>query len=512
MRAKKQIMVILLFSMLLPLGASGQTFQDLVLMSQYDQTTTARSMGLGQAVGAVGGDIATLSINPAGLGLFRNFHLGISSSLYMQMGKMNFLEEQHRARAVAVGFDGFGATFPIRFSESKAVKNLTFGISYSKLQSYRRNFTLSGLSRDENTFLDGLTYFGNVNRIEPIDLVEDTDASYYPYDNQDWYLVSAYNSYLVQRKIEGGYFVDFKAPWSDGEFVRQNQRVRGTGYLDEWDFSLALNVSHKLYIGATVGVQVLDRKWTKITREETDDAAKTGGLQYGEFIESNRETGSGANFKFGLVYRPLDLFRLGVAIHTPTFMKVKSTFTLDSKAVFINPDPAYDEPEIPVVESKSPEGKFSYEFFSPLRFTGSAAVFFGKMGLLSADYEMVYMPQMAFEDDVAYLVENEFMTSGLKPMHEVRLGTEWFLGSLALRAGASYRTSPYKDKTLALYGDRWLFSGGLGYYWSFLSFDLSYRHTIQKGNGYMYAYEGYSRSFDRTDSQALLLFTLGFTF
>jgi hypothetical protein len=54
------------------MGVFAQYASDALRFSQQYYQGTARNMAVGSAFGALGSDLSSLAINPAGLGLFRN--------------------------------------------------------------------------------------------------------------------------------------------------------------------------------------------------------------------------------------------------------------------------------------------------------------------------------------------------------------------------------------------------------------------------------------------------------
>lgn len=68
-----------MLSLSLPILAQ-ETYQDTKLIDN-DLNGTARYVGMGGAMEALGADISTISTNPAGLGLFRRSQLLISGGL-----------------------------------------------------------------------------------------------------------------------------------------------------------------------------------------------------------------------------------------------------------------------------------------------------------------------------------------------------------------------------------------------------------------------------------------------
>ena len=70
--------------MALPLAAQ-ETYQDTKLM-ENELNGTARYVGMGGAMEALGADISTMQSNPAGIGMFRKSQISISGGLVSQSG------------------------------------------------------------------------------------------------------------------------------------------------------------------------------------------------------------------------------------------------------------------------------------------------------------------------------------------------------------------------------------------------------------------------------------------
>src|SRR5512137_1600713 len=63
-------------------GLFAQNVDDALRYSQIFYTGTARFMSMGGAFTALGGDMSTLSQNPAGIGVFRSSEISITPQLY----------------------------------------------------------------------------------------------------------------------------------------------------------------------------------------------------------------------------------------------------------------------------------------------------------------------------------------------------------------------------------------------------------------------------------------------
>ena len=76
---KKKVFALLLCG--LPLMINAQDAFDVLQMSQTELRGTSRFQSMAGAFGALGGDLSTLTQNPAGIGVYRNSDLGITFSL-----------------------------------------------------------------------------------------------------------------------------------------------------------------------------------------------------------------------------------------------------------------------------------------------------------------------------------------------------------------------------------------------------------------------------------------------
>ena len=62
--------------------AQTQTAYDALIASSNELNGTARFMGVGGAMGALGGDASTIFYNPAGIGIYRSSELSISGNVH----------------------------------------------------------------------------------------------------------------------------------------------------------------------------------------------------------------------------------------------------------------------------------------------------------------------------------------------------------------------------------------------------------------------------------------------
>lgn len=485
--------------------ATAQNLDDIIHYSLQNPQSTARGVALSNALGSMGGDPSTLSTNPAGIGVYRSSVFAMTSSLGVMSNRDFYLGQSTHTLSTSAGFDGIGTilNFVLNPEMENGLLAVNFGISYNKLSDFNYTKITSGINRD-NSFLDALEKEGNDNRLTPDNLLNDNAWSLY-----NWHLIAGYRGFLIEpdgpKDAEGKIIFDhFVVPLAKGEEMNQKQKVRSKGSLNEIALSSGFNVSNRLYGGITLGLQFLNRVWEKEYSEETLNMGKTAGLKSFSFNEKQVDRGAGVNFKLGLIARPVDFIRLGVAFHTPTIFSVNTKYTLNAYGHF------FDDPKN--TEGNAPEAIDKYSFYGPLRAMGSLAFVLGQIGFISADYQFSYFPLAHFSDGSAFERENRLISEHVKPTHEVRLGGELMLGIFALRAGGGMQTSPYGKELWEPYGMQYFVTGGAGLSLGSLYLDIAYRHLIQRGEMKLYTYDQTDLAFQRTTTSGVAFATIGFRF
>ena len=90
------------------------------------------------------------------------------------------------------------------------------------------------------------------------------------------------------------------------------------GGLSEFDIALSGNYNNKFYIGGTLGFPMVDYH-EESSYSETDISDTIGYFKSFTLNEKLHTSGSGFNFKLGMIFRPVDWMRIGTAVHTPTY-------------------------------------------------------------------------------------------------------------------------------------------------------------------------------------------------
>ena len=315
-------------------ASQAQTFEDAVQFSRIQNWGTARSAGMAGAFGALGGDLSTLSSNPAGIGVFRKSEISITPSLNFANTKAT----DYSPKDNSFQLGDLGAVFAF-YSPNFDWKGINFGINYTNLNNFNRK-TDQVIWNSSTSLLDVLA----------------ASSGNYPSDELNSFRnYLAYQCYLINRNKdeEDPNFGYYHSIFHNGEIVAQTKRMKEDGNQGEYAFSFGTNYKDKLYLGLTIGIQSI---WYKMHSGYTEAPSENSpsGLDYYTYYEYKKMNGVGTNLKFGVIYRPIPEIRLGAAIHTPTWYNMNySMATSIYSSFYTSQDP-----------SNGREG-YEFDFYSP---------------------------------------------------------------------------------------------------------------------------------------------------
>jgi long-subunit fatty acid transport protein len=261
-------------------------------------------------------------------------------------------------------------------------------------------------------------------------------------------------------------------------------------------------------------------------------------LEYMNYVQHTRLSGTGVNFKLGITARPVDWLRIGVAYHTPTLMNTSLRYDADMWSATYsagnNPD-KYDLTNgYAYFNYSSPEwadvGNYSWNYTSPSRLLLGAAVTIGDRVILSADYERSWYQAMRLKSAPIWGLDYTDITKEVfKGGNTLRLGAEaYILPFMALRAGYIWSGNTlregYEDivATHTMPKSQSFVTAGLGLKFSEAVYlDLAYQYGRTSYTGYQTyyytdpydaAYDLGSRIFDDTTTKHIAVVTLGIRF
>jgi long-subunit fatty acid transport protein len=328
--------------------------------------------------------------------------------------------------------------------------------------------------------------------------VDPSDPRYRP--NYPYGTSLAFNTFWIDT-VDGGtsgnYQFQTRSPIATG--LLQQNAIESKGGITEIALAGATNFHNKFLIGATIGIPILSYKRESTFIEADATANPNNNFDYASFSESLETSGAGINLRIGAIYKPSEYFRLGLAIHSPTYYgltdKYNSSVTTNTESY----QGTYTQ--TPADVGAASPGEFKYNLVTPYRIIGSASYVLREVqdvrnqkGFLTADIEYVnykfssFHPQGENPDGSTkeYLKTlNKAIDQAYKGAFNFRAGGELKFTTIMVRLGGAYYGNPYKDINGAK-GSKFQLSGGLGYRNKGMFVDLTYVHTINKDVNFPY--------------------------
>jgi hypothetical protein len=249
--------------------------------------------------------------------------------------------------------------------------------------------------------------------------------------------------------------------------VLQTRDIVTSGRTNELNFSYAFSYKDKYYLGATLGIPRIEYN-SATTHTEVDDRdsmrigftsptsythtyigglpeindyyTTRGGFNSLEYTELFRTTGNGFNLKLGGVARVNDNLRVGMYFHTPTILKLTDVYVNTMFSTWDQAPERQDKDQFP-----ADEAYFEYRLITPSRLGFNAAWIFGKKGLAAIDYEVVdYRKTQLKSSNIAdFANTNSTIARKYTTGHNIRVGMEYNMQPVMLRAGYSMQGSPF---------------------------------------------------------------------
>jgi hypothetical protein len=448
--------------------ATQDTYVGAALATE-DLNGTARYVGMGGAMDALGAEISTMGSNPAGIGLFRKNQVSASLSVVSQEDGKTF----QNGSKTHVSFDQIGIVFSGRTGKTSY---LNFGFNFHKNRNFNHVLyaarALNGSSQSTQTVIkDGVGLF----------------------DTQAWSQLDDlyYGNMLYDKSTDMIYSYE-------GEAYDFNRAV--TGYIGEFDFNISGNIKNRLYLGLTVGIQNVNYKNYSEYYETLNSTKVTDVL----ISDNHKITGTGFNIKAGLIFRPVEEspFRIGLSVASPTFYRLT---TENYTTIGGNVDRS--------------SAKEDFRFNTPWKFGLSLGHTVGNYLALGAVYEYADYGacDMRTIDGTYYDPYYDTYSSSsstdnnmkrhteetLKGVHTVKLGAEFKVDkNIALRLGYNYVSPMYKedgvrDQTIYSPGVYYAstthyinwkatnrITAGVGFSFDKFRLDLAYQYNTRKGDFY----------------------------
>ena len=420
-------------------------------LSEREVSGTARYVGMGGAMTAVGGDPSAVRDNPAGLGVYRRMEVAISLGgkwdQTMQVGKeWNTPYAKFELPQASWGFY-YGNPY-----RTQGVVSNNFMISYNRLRQYQREYSAT-INNCDNSLADVIALKTNglaEKYLQPEGRWDDAKVG--------WLSLLGYDTDMINPLPDNQWAANLQL----GEKVNSAIRVSERGYMDEYALDWGMNISNRWYVGAGIRMTSFYLSQT----EYYDEKAQASGVTLSAY-NTLLMSGLGVNGAIGMIGHPVEWLRFGVSFITPTASTLSITNYGEMQSSIINDS-----------VRATPVNTASYSDFSlPLRLSTSVAFQWKHYGLLSFQYDYAHHKYL---DDV----------------HTLKVGLEVVpISRLFINAGYVYESTfrnadnllPYElnynaveTNTHALYTRNTQYiSCGVGYRGKNLIVQAAYQYQLQ---------------------------------
>ena len=476
------------------LSANAQETYENAKLAGEDLNGTARYVGMGGAMEALGADISTIGSNPAGIGLFRHNNISVSGGLLMQSDGKEF----SNGKKTNLSFDQIGGVYSTRTGQKSF---LNFGFNYHKSKNFdyilNAAGSLDGSSQNKQSYIKGA--LGNQN-----------EGGFYVDKNKDGQNIGYVNATSTNVAYT----------WSQIDYLYWNSLIPGStgiynyekatgytldrahsGYIGNYDFAVSGNINDRVYLGLTFGMKDVHYK----AYSEYCESFNSNGAAV---VSDNRKvTGSGFDITAGVIVRPVaeSPFRIGAYVKSPTWYDLTTSNVTGL---------VYVQGTTNKVSYVS--NSYDFKMWTPWKFGFSLGHTIGNYLALGATYEYENFSNInsRVNDGGYYNYYGEYYETSspdktmnnhtkevLKGVSTLKLGVEYKpVSNVALRMGYNYVSAMYdkdaqKDPGIASLGTAYAsatdytnwsainrFTLGVGYQVKNFNIDLAYQYSAQNGS------------------------------
>lgn len=476
---------------------------DALRLSYTNPVGTARSQAIGNAGVSLGGDFSSIFINPAGLAQFKTNEFVFTPGFFMNRNKMNYNDSIFKGNRSNLNIGNIGFVFSTANRwRSSNIRNTTIGIAVTQTANFNSDFSYRGrnnfssysekwveelAANEVSNFDDALNRFPNGASL-------------------------AVENYLVDTILSNGNIVGYRTNANRKELtgvdpvLDQNFRYETRGGIYEAAFGVAWNNNEKLLYGVTLGIPIV--RYSRSTYVEEKDASGNTDNDFASlnYTESFSTRGAGVNAKLGLIYKPVEYFRIGLTFHTPSLLiltdRTNATLTanVENYARRIRNDNS--RPTTYTLSTHDITGgedyNYEYQLVTPWRAAVSLAYVFREIkdvtkqkAFITADVELVNYKANSYSSSASVPSEGEKqyfrgLNNTIDELYRMainaRIGGELKFKTFMVRGGFNYMGSPYQKDILpeGTKASRITPSFGLGYRDKGYFVDLTYAHTIAR--------------------------------
>jgi hypothetical protein len=469
-----------------------------ILFSQSNYGGSARVQAIGGAQVSLGGDLSSITSNPAGLGMFNRSSISLSTGLNFIHTTSDYFGTVTPDQKANLNIPNLSLVLHREINNKYSnFKSGSFGISYARTNDFHQQITYQG--RSESSMLD---FF--LQNAQGVNIQDFEDQNSFDYSSLEGL---AARTFLIFPTS------DIDAEGFDDEYVSdilgtplQTETISIKGAQSQVSLSYGANYDDMLFIGAGIGLTTIDFSSRKSYNESNfdynnpDDPDYVNPLNQYTLEENLSITGGGINATLGIMFRPIDFIQIGGSLTTPTYYSLDDEYDASISASYYDFDDEYAESDILIS---------NYSLTTPLKLSGGATVFLGKYGFISADVEMLnYGKNNLKSDDYITLEDNQYISASYDKSYNIKIGGELRYDLFRFRGGYAH----YDNATIDKSGGKQMISGGAGVRFKKYYLDVAVIHTTNNTSYSPYQIENPipTASIRNSNTKALITFGVNF--
>lgn len=455
----------------------AQESRDAIRYSQENLNGTARFRAMSGAFGALGGDLTSINVNPAGSVIFSNNQLGFTLNNTFVTNKANYFGSSATETDNSIDLNQAGGVFVFKNLEKTSNwKKFSFAINFENTNNLNNSIFSAG-TNPTNSIANYFLYYANG---VPLNVLENSSYDQLGHGEQQAFM--GYQGYIINPLNTNPNNTNYNSNVPGSGNYYQENTVTSKGYTGKLSFNAATSYKDKFYFGLNLNSHFVDfRQSSRFYEDNNAPLTNNYTISRVQFDNDLYTYGTGFSFQLGTIAKVTKQLRIGAAFESPTWLRLNDEFFQKLIGVSAN---STSELAPDVVDPKVINYYEPYKLQTPSKWTGSMAYIFGKKGLISIDYAVKDYSSTRFKpsNDSYYRGLNNTLSNLLNKTKELRIGAEYKIQAWSLRAGYREEESPYKNKTTI--GDLKGHSAGIGYNFGGSKLDLSYatfKRNTQQG-------------------------------
>lgn len=466
--------------------AQSQEISDALLYSQENLNGTARFRAMSGAFGALGGDLSSINVNPAGSAVFSNNQMGLTLSSFNTKNNSDYFGTKTSDKENSLDLNQAGAVFVFNNRSGSNWRKISVAVNYENTNNFENRLFSAGTNPNNSIDKYFLSYANTGNNGAPIpqEFVNrktgESISDLYSYLGSNLPYGFAAQQAMIAF-YDQGFIIDandvnnpnstYSSLVPTGGNYYQENSVASTGYNGKLSFNGATSYKDKLYLGLNLNSHFTDlQKTSRFYEDNNAPLTNDYTVSQVQFDNTLNTYGTGFSFQAGAIAKLTNEFRIGLAYESPTWYtlndELSQKLTVVSSAANVNDVTDVVDPRVVNIYE-------AYKLQTPSKMTGSLAYIFGKSGLISVDYAMKDYSKTKFKPGYGAL--NNELNTLLDTAGELRIGAEYRINAVSLRGGYRYEQSPYKNAVTI--GDLTGYSAGLGYNFGSTKLDLAYSYA-----------------------------------